>query len=119
MEKKNKKLLILSVIVCLLLMTLGIVLYNKLPEQMPIHFTINNVPDNYTSKNSTLFGIPIIMAIFQAVCLLSLFILYNNSFSFSLNALKISTLFILAVSRKYINQSSNFSPTLVCIFCYI
>ena len=70
MEKKNKKILILSVIVCLLPMILGIVLYNKLPEQMPIHFTINDVPDNYAPKNFALFGIPLIMAIVQAICII-------------------------------------------------
>ncbi len=50
MEKKNKRTLILSVIICLLPMVLGIAFYNRLPEQMPIHFTINDVPDNYAQK---------------------------------------------------------------------
>ena len=70
MEKKNKKILILSVIVCLLPMILGIVFYNKLPDRMPIHFTINDVPDNYAPKNFALFGIPLIMAIVQAICII-------------------------------------------------
>lgn len=70
MEKKNKRTLILSVIICLLPMVLGIAFYNRLPEQMPIHFTINDVPDNYAPKNFALFGIPIIMAIIQAICLI-------------------------------------------------
>lgn len=70
MEKKNKKTLILSVIVCLLPMILGIVFYNKLPEQMPIHFTINDIPDNYAPKNFALFGIPTIMAVVQAICII-------------------------------------------------
>lgn len=67
MEKKNKTMLILSVIVCLLPIILGMVLYNKLPEQMPIHFKTNDVPDNYASKNFALFGIPIILTIVQAI----------------------------------------------------
>ena len=70
MEKKNKKTLILSVIICLLPMVLGIAFYNRLPEQMPIHFTINDVPDNYAQKNFALFGIPVIMAIVQAICII-------------------------------------------------
>lgn len=70
MEKKNKKTLILSVIICLLPMVLGIAFYNRLPEQMLIHFTVNDVPDNYAPKNFALFGIPIIMAIIQAICLI-------------------------------------------------
>ena len=70
MEKKNKRTLILSVIICLLPMVLGIAFYNRLPEQMPIHFTINDVPDNYAQKNFALFGIPVIMAIVQAICII-------------------------------------------------
>ncbi len=70
MEKKDKRTLILSVIICLLPILLGVVLYNKLPEQMPIHFTINDIPDNYAPKNFALFGIPVIMAIVQSICLL-------------------------------------------------
>lgn len=71
MEKKNRKTLILSVIICLLPMLLGAILYNKLPEQMPIHFTTNDVPDNYAHKNFALFGLPLIMAIVQAICLIA------------------------------------------------
>lgn len=70
MRNKNKKTLILTVIICLLPMILGIVLYNKLPEQMPVHFTANDVPDNFAPKNLALFGIPIIMAIVQTICLI-------------------------------------------------
>lgn len=72
MEKKNRKTLILSVIICLLPMILGSILYNKLPEQMPIHFTTNDVIDNYVHKNFTLFGLPLIMAIVQAICLIAI-----------------------------------------------
>ncbi|MCI8999519.1 MAG: DUF1648 domain-containing protein [Clostridia bacterium] len=70
MEKKNRRLFILSVMVCLLPMVLGIVCYDKLPEQMPIHFTINDIPDNYVPKNFALFGLPAIMAVVQAICIL-------------------------------------------------
>ena len=70
MGKKSKKTLILSVIICLLPMVLGMVFYDKLPEQMPIHFTINDEPDNYASKKFALFGIPVIMAIVQTICII-------------------------------------------------
>ncbi|MCI9016004.1 MAG: DUF1648 domain-containing protein [Clostridia bacterium] len=70
MENRSKKVLILSVIMCLLPMVLGIIFYNKLPEQMPIHFTVNDVPDNYAPKNFALFGIPIIMAFVQTICII-------------------------------------------------
>lgn len=66
----NKRTLILTVCVCLLPIILGIVLYNKLPEQMPMHFTIGDKIDNYAPKNIVLFGIPIIMSIIQAICMI-------------------------------------------------
>ena len=78
MEKKNRKTLILSVIICLLPMLLGVILYSKLPEKMPIHFTINDVSNNYANKNFALFGIPIIMAIVQAICLIDVNIKLNK-----------------------------------------
>ncbi len=71
MKNKNRMTLILSVIVCLLPILLGIALYSQLPEQMPIHFTVGDAPDNYAPKNFALFGIPIIMAVFQAITVVS------------------------------------------------
>ena len=71
MEKKDKKTIIVSVVICLLPMLLGLAFYDKLPEQMPIHFTINDVPDNYAPKNFALFGIPVIMACVQAIVTIS------------------------------------------------
>lgn len=67
---ENKKTLILTVLICLMPIILGAVLYNKLPDEMPIHFTINDVSDNYAPKNFALFGIPIIMGTVQAICIL-------------------------------------------------
>ncbi|MDO5028065.1 MAG: DUF1648 domain-containing protein [Bacillota bacterium] len=37
------------------------VFYSKLPDQIATHFDINGVPDNYSSKNFALFGLPAIM----------------------------------------------------------
>lgn len=71
MEKKNINKLIITVLVCLLPIILGVVLYNKLPEQMPIHFTISDTPNNYAPKNFALFGIPVIMAVVQVICMIS------------------------------------------------
>jgi len=73
MEKKNKRTLILSVIICLLPMVLGIAFYNRLPEQMPIHFTINDVPDNYAPKNFALF------TSYYGYCASNMYNIYNKS----------------------------------------
>lgn len=71
MKNKNRMTLILTVIICLLPMLLGIALYNQLPEQMPVHFTVGDAPDNYAPKNFALFGIPIIMAVVQVITVTS------------------------------------------------
>lgn len=68
MKQINWKILMMTSMVCLLPIILGIVFYKQLPEQMPIHFNINNKVDAYASKNFTLFGIPILLTIFQIFC---------------------------------------------------
>lgn len=68
MKKNNLIVLVVTVLVCLAPMILGATLYNDLPEQMPVHFTVNDVPDNYANKNFALFGLPLIMAIVQFLC---------------------------------------------------
>lgn len=78
MKKSDVSLIAITVLVCLVPMILGGALYSQLPEQMPIHFTVNDVPDNYAHKNFALFGIPLIMAILQFVCLFVTIRKYNK-----------------------------------------
>lgn len=67
-KKINWKILLETVFFCLYPMVLGALIYDTLPNQIPVHFDINNVPDNYASKGFALFGIPLIMAFFQIIC---------------------------------------------------
>ncbi len=68
MKKINWKILIITCIVCLSPIVLGIIFYQQLPKQMPIHFNINNEANGYAPKNFALFGIPIILTGFQVLC---------------------------------------------------
>lgn len=68
MKNINWKIVIITSLVCLLPIVLGIIFYQQLPEQMPVHFNINNEIDNYASKNFALFGIPIILTGLQVFC---------------------------------------------------
>lgn len=68
MKKINWKIAIITTIICLLPIILGIVFYNKLPDQMPVHYGMNNTPDRYASKNVALFVIPLGMALLQMFC---------------------------------------------------
>jgi len=62
------KTLIITSIVCLLPILLGLILWNKLPETMAIHFDINNQPDNFASKGFVVFGLPCLMVLLQCFC---------------------------------------------------
>ena len=62
------KILIITCIVCLLPILLGIVLWDKLPDTIAVHFNINNEPDNYASKAFAVFGLPCLMMLFQIFC---------------------------------------------------
>ena len=68
MKKINKKMLIITSMICLLPIIIGISFYNTLPENIAIHFDINNNPDNYFPKAIFVFGMPVIMLIIQVFC---------------------------------------------------
>ena len=68
MKKINVKILITTSIVCLLPIILGLSFYSKLPEDIAIHWGINNNPNGYFSKPVFIFGMPIIMLALQIFC---------------------------------------------------
>ena len=64
------RILFITCAVCLIPILAGIVLWNKLPDQIAIHFDINNNPDNFASKRFTVFGLPLLMIALQLICCL-------------------------------------------------
>lgn len=62
MKKKVDKLMIISTVICLLPIILSLIMYDKLPDKMPIHWDIEGNPDNYGSKAFAAIGIPFMMA---------------------------------------------------------
>lgn len=62
------KAFIITSIVCLLPILLGISLWTKLPDTMAIHFNIYGAPDNFASRGFFVFGLPMLMAVLQAIC---------------------------------------------------
>lgn len=62
---KNKKLFMISVVACFIPIILGLLFYNQLPEQMPIHWNTAGEVDDYTSKIFALFGLPMILLVFH------------------------------------------------------
>ena len=68
MKKIRWKTLIITCIITVLPMLIGIIFYNQLPEQIPVHFNIYNQPDNYASREFALFGIPAILLAVPIIC---------------------------------------------------
>ena len=61
MLKKCKGTLIVGCIVCMIPLIVGLLLWNKLPDPMPIHFNANNEVDGWGSKVFAVIGMPCIM----------------------------------------------------------
>ena len=59
---------VITALLCLVGVIPGLVCYNRLPELIPIHFDINNQPDNYASKNIAIFAIPMLMTVLHLIC---------------------------------------------------
>ena len=62
------KVLIVTCAVTLLPILFGLAVWNQLPEQIAIHFNIHNEPDNFASKSFAVFGLPLMMLVFQVIC---------------------------------------------------
>lgn len=70
MIKKNKITIIFANILTLLPIVSGIVLWNKLPPYLPIHWNLAGESDSYGSKAFFVFGLPLIMLALLWVCIL-------------------------------------------------
>ena len=70
MLKRNKKIILLTAIITLLPMLMGIVLWNRLPEQVATHFDINGVANDWSSKGFAVFGLPLFLVAVHLVCAL-------------------------------------------------
>ena len=56
---------------CIAPIIFGVILYNQLPEQMAVHFGLNNEPNGFAPKEFALFGIPLLMTVLQIICCIS------------------------------------------------
>ena len=71
MIKKNWKMLILTSIVMLIPSAIGLLLWNRLPEQIPSHWDINGDIDAWSSKGFAAFGFPAILLAVHWLCVLA------------------------------------------------
>lgn len=63
--KENRKTMILTCCLCLVPLILGLIFYNKLPDQMPIHWNAAGEVDGYASKAFAVFGLPVFLLAIQ------------------------------------------------------
>ena len=70
MIKKHWKLLVLTSILILLPVAAGLVLWNRLPAEMPTHWNVSGEVDDWGSKAFVVFGLPGIMLAAQWLCVL-------------------------------------------------
>ena len=68
MIRNHKKLLILTSLLTLLPIPVGLLLWNRFPETMAIHWGITGEADGYASPNLVVFGLPLLMLAFHWLC---------------------------------------------------
>ena len=68
MFKKHLKTLIITTIVTLLPVLAGVILWNQLPEQFPMHFNAAGEVDGWASKAVGVFVMPLVFVAVQWLC---------------------------------------------------
>ncbi len=62
MKTKNNMTLYVTTVMCFIPVLFGVLVFEKLPLQIPIHFDNGGNPDSYLSKALAIFGLPILLA---------------------------------------------------------
>ncbi|MBE6775045.1 MAG: DUF1648 domain-containing protein [Ruminococcaceae bacterium] len=70
MLKKYKSTIIFTSVITVLPIFAGLILWNRLPDEIATHFGTDNTPDGYSSKAFAVFGLPLIMLGIHLICLI-------------------------------------------------
>ena len=70
MLKNYRKTLIIGTIIMLLPVLVGLILWNRLPEQVPTHFNTAGEVDGWSSRGFAVFGLPAILMGLHWLCVL-------------------------------------------------
>ena len=73
MFKKHLKTLIITTIVTLLPVLAGVILWNQLPEQFPMHFNAAGEVDGWASKPVGVFVMPLVLVAIEWLCAIGSF----------------------------------------------
>ena len=69
MIKKNLKQLIFTSTIILIPIVAGLFIWNKLPDEIPIHFNAEGIADGFSGKGLAVFGMPLFMLAVHWVCI--------------------------------------------------
>lgn len=69
--REHKMLLLLGSAIILLQTAIGLMLWDRLPDQIATHFDFHNQPNGWSSRTFTVFGMPLILLALHWVCLLA------------------------------------------------
>jgi uncharacterized membrane protein len=72
-KTNNRKMLLLTSLVCLLPLIMSLAVYDELPDQVAIHWDGSGQPDNFVSKALAAFGLPFLFLSINLFSKLSLF----------------------------------------------
>ncbi len=70
MLKKYRKTLIITTLVMLIPVLVGLLLWNRLPEQVPTHFNAAGEADGFSSRAFAVFGLPAVLLGLHWLCAL-------------------------------------------------
>ncbi|MDD6050207.1 MAG: SdpI family protein [Clostridiales bacterium] len=68
MLKKYRKTLIITTLVMLLPLVAGIILWNRLPDQLATHFDASGTPNGFSSRTFAVLGIPALLILLHWLC---------------------------------------------------
>lgn len=71
MMKKHRKLLLITSVVILLPILAGLLLWNSLPEQLPIHWNSAGEVDDWASKPFAVLGMPALLLVLHWIALMA------------------------------------------------
>lgn len=69
MIKNNKRKTLISSVVILLPMLFGLIMWNKIPDEVVSHIGISGNPDSVSSKGFFVFGVPLLLLAVHLFCL--------------------------------------------------
>ena len=71
MIRKHLKMMIFASLVILLPVAAGVVLWNRLPAQMPTHWNAAGEIDGWSNKGFAVFGLPLILVAAEWLCMMA------------------------------------------------